>query len=133
LTEIESKLKPLMLAALSGDDASYAALLTLLTRLLRAYFRKRMGANLDEVEDVIQEVLIAIHNQRHTFDAAYPVSAWAHGIARFKLLDFYRRHKQYVADHVDIDDAEDLMVAEDSDAHSCSRPCPRSSGTRSIV
>lgn len=81
---------------------------------MRGYFRKRMQSNLSEVEDLVQEVLLAIHNQRHTYDSQYPVTAWAHGIARYKAIDYYRRRGK--AEHIDIEDAEELLVWEEQEA-----------------
>ena len=70
----ETELRPLMIAACDGDQAAYAALLSGMATLLRGFFRKRMLSVPDDVEDVVQEVLIAIHNQRHTYDAGQPVT-----------------------------------------------------------
>jgi RNA polymerase sigma-70 factor (ECF subfamily) len=39
----------------------------------------------------VQETLLAIHNQRHTYDAGQPLTAWVHAIARYKLVDLLRR------------------------------------------
>ena len=41
----------------------------------------------------MQETLLAVHNQRHTYDPALPVTAWVHAIARYKLVDFLRNGK----------------------------------------
>ncbi len=43
-----------------------------------------------EVEDLVQETLIAVHNQRHTYDGDLPLTAWVHAIARYKLVDLLR-------------------------------------------
>ena len=51
----------------------------------------RAGVDPSEVEDVLQETLRALHLSRHTYDAASPVTAWAHAIARYKLVDHLRR------------------------------------------
>ena len=47
-------------------------------RHLRAFFRRRLPSLPDEVEDLVQETLLAVHNQRHTYDpgpAAHGVGA----------------------------------------------------------
>ncbi len=112
LIERETVLKAQFLSGLAGDARTYATCLSELSRLLRSFLRKRLQAAPDEVEDLVQEVLIAIHNQRHTFDAAQPLTAWAHAIARFKLIDFFRR-RGVRGEQVDIDDVEDELVAHD--------------------
>jgi RNA polymerase sigma-70 factor, ECF subfamily len=115
LIEREANLKAQFLQGLDGDAAVYASCLMELSKLLRGFLRKRLAALPDEVEDLVQEVLIAIHNQRHTFDAAQPLTAWAHAIARFKLIDFFRR-RGVRGEHVDIDDMHDVLAAGDENA-----------------
>jgi RNA polymerase sigma-70 factor (ECF subfamily) len=89
LGEAEARLKALMLAARSGDAAAYHALLSALTPYLRAYFARRVGQA--DAEDLVQETLIAIHTKRATYDLALPFTAWLHAIARYKLIDHFRR------------------------------------------
>jgi RNA polymerase sigma-70 factor, ECF subfamily len=121
LQEREAQLKSLMVAGCAGDQTCYAQFLKELSALLRGFYRKRLTSMPDEVEDLVQEVLIAIHNQRHTYDASQPVTAWAHAIARFKLVDFFRRRGVRGGDHVDIDDVEHELVGEDHDAADAKR------------
>ena len=87
----EQRLRELLLCGLAGDEASYRAFLTELSAHLRAFLRKRLARLPDEVEDLVQESLIAVHNQRHTYDAGQPLSAWVQAIARYKLVDYLRR------------------------------------------
>ena len=121
LQDREAELRPLMIAGCHGNQQAYAALLSEVAKLLRGFFRKRMLSVPDDVEDVVQEVLIAIHNQRHTYDAGQPLTAWVFGIARFKLADFYRRRGAHGGDHLDIDDAAEWLATEDHDAHEARR------------
>jgi RNA polymerase sigma-70 factor, ECF subfamily len=117
--QTETELKSLFVQAQVGNDKAYNTFLQRMSGVLRAYFRKRLQRDPSEVEDLVQEVLIALHNQRHTYDAAYPVTAWAHGIARYKLIDHYRRRNR--AEHIDIEDAEDLLVTEDHEVQDARR------------
>ena len=59
--------------------------------LFRSYFARRMGGLSPDVEDLVQETLLALHLQRGTYDTSVPVTAWVHGIARHKLVDLWRR------------------------------------------
>lgn len=90
----ETRLKVLMLASLAGDAKAYRLLLGAVRDGLRLYFRRRLGADLaaDE-EDLVQETLIAMHTRRQTYDPNYPLTAWVHAIARYKLIDLYRRRR----------------------------------------
>ena len=86
----EETLRPLLMLGLDGDNAAYAEFLTRASLHLRAYFRRRMADWPDDVEDLMQETLLALHNQRHTYRPAEPLTAWLHAIARYKLVDALR-------------------------------------------
>jgi RNA polymerase sigma-70 factor, ECF subfamily len=111
----EPELKSLLVQGLAGSDACYHRFLQQLSPFIRGYFRKRLPERLADVEDLTQEVLIAVHNQRHTYDAQFPVTAWIHGIARYKVIDFFRRNAPH-GEHIDIEDAEELLVWEEREA-----------------
>jgi RNA polymerase sigma-70 factor (ECF subfamily) len=90
----ETEFKALMLASLDGDAASYRLLLDRLSSRLRAYYKgklARVGRGATEAEDLVQEVLLAIHLKRHTYDTAELFTPWMHTIARYKLIDYLRR------------------------------------------
>jgi RNA polymerase sigma-70 factor, ECF subfamily len=89
--DMEAKFKGLFVSANQGSVESYRLFLSQLTPFLRRYFRRHLNAHTAEVEDLTQEVLWALHRQRHTFDARYPLTAWVHGIARYKLVDHCKR------------------------------------------
>lgn len=104
----EAQYRAWMLAALDGDAADYRRLLEALTRHLRSYFGRRLDNAV--AEDAVQETLIAIHCHRATYDPRQPFTAWVHGIARYKLLDEFRRSKRRA--QVPLDDAPELFAAE---------------------
>ena len=110
----EPELKALMLEALDGGSAAYRRLLDALRTRLDGYFGRRLGGDPAQVEDLVQETLIAIHTKRSTFDRAQPVTAWAYAIARYKLIDHYRRLGRRV--HVPLEDAHLLFVEDESAA-----------------
>jgi RNA polymerase sigma-70 factor (ECF subfamily) len=112
----ESRLRELLVRGLSGDEPVYHLFLKELSGVLRAYFRRRLAGLPDEVEDLVQESLLAIHNQRHTYDAAQPLTAWAHAIARYKMVDLLRRRGGHEALHVPLDDDSELPAAEEIEA-----------------
>ena len=75
--EIEQRLRPLLLQGLEGDSNAYQRFLRELSAHLRAFLRRRLAQRPDEVEDLVQETLLAVHNQRHTYRPDLPVTAWA--------------------------------------------------------
>ena len=91
---IEEHLRSLILQSLAGDAAAYRIFLDELTTHLRSYLRRRLGGLPDEVEDLLQELLLAVHNKRHTYDPKQPLSAWVQAIARYKLVDLLRRRSR---------------------------------------
>ena len=113
----EAELKLLMLAALAGDRAAYRMLLGGLRSRLEIFFRRRLSEMPGDVDDLVQETLIAVHSKRATFDTAQPFTPWLYAIARYKLADHFRRTGR--ATLVPLDDAEeiaDVDVAAPADA-----------------
>lgn len=108
----EAELKALMLAGLKGDAPAYRALLEALQRQLASYFRRRLGGNGAESDDLVQETLIAIHTRRGTYDTTQPLTAWAYAIARHKLVDHFRRRGRAVT--VPLEDSAPLFVEDES-------------------
>jgi len=101
----EAQYRDWMLAALMGDAGAYRMLLSGLTRHLRAYYARRLDSG--AAEDAVQETLIAIHARRASYDPKLPFTAWVYGIARYKLIDEYRRHKRRAT--VPLEEAGDLF------------------------
>ena len=114
--EIEERLRAWLLQGLAGDAPAYERFLSVLSTHLRAFLRRRLAQWPDEVEDLVQETLLAVHNQRHTYRADMPVTAWAHAIARYKLVDWFRAHAVRGARNVPLDGAEELFSTQDADA-----------------
>ena len=108
--DFESGLKPLWMRAQAGDQVAYREALRRLAGLLRGFFGRRMSSLPDDVEDLVQETLLALHLQRGTFDPALPVSAWAHAIARHKLVDLWRRRGRREALHAPLDDIDEAEL-----------------------
>jgi len=112
----EQRLRALLLEGLDGAGPAYHAFLKEMTAHLRAYFRRRLRGLPDEVEDLLQETLLALHNQRHTYDVTQPLTAWVHAIARYKLIDLLRRRAHREQLHVPLDDHDTLFTSADLDA-----------------
>jgi RNA polymerase sigma-70 factor (ECF subfamily) len=113
----EERLRCLLLGGLAGDPLAYHAFLKELSAHLRAFLRKRLTSLPDEVEDLVQELLLAVHNQRHTYDPGQPITAWVYAMARYKLVDLLRRRsrKELLNDPLDEEDG-DLLRSSDSQA-----------------
>ena len=106
----EARLKALMLRGLGGDAPAHAALLSAMSGYLRGYFARRLGPGAADIEDLVQETVLALHMKRETYDPAQPFTPWAYAVARYKLLDHFRR--QGVRKTVPLEDAGDLFAVE---------------------
>ena len=117
----EERLRALLVRAIAGDAAAYHVFLRDLGAHLRAFLRKRLARLPDEVEDLVQETLLAVHNQRHTYDENQPLTAWLHAIARYKLVDLLRRRARRDLLNDPLDDGNELLVASDTEAAAARR------------
>lgn len=115
--EIEDRLRHLFVMGLEGDAVSYRQFLDSLTGHLRAYLRKRLQHCPDDVEDIVQETLLAVHNARHTYDPDQPLTAWVHAVARYKLLDYFRCRFRRGTFDVPLDDHLELFGTCDAQAN----------------
>lgn len=104
----EAQLKGWMVRGLDGDAAAQNALLSAMAPLLRSFFGRRMRGAGDDVEDLVQEALIAIHMRRASYDRDRPFTAWAYAVARYKMIDHFRRTRQ----HVPFEGLEEILAAE---------------------
>ncbi|WP_069305418.1 sigma-70 family RNA polymerase sigma factor [Methylobrevis pamukkalensis] len=102
-----------MRAAIAGDNRAYHRFLTALTPHLRTIARRRcsqLGLPPSEAEDVVQEVLLAIHLKRSSWDPARPLRPWISAIVRNKLVDILRRRGR----HIDVP-LEDVVAVLESE------------------
>jgi len=109
-SEVETVLRNLLLRGLDGDAAAYHAFLQQLSTHLRAFLGRRLFGWPDDVEDLVQESLLAMHNQRHTYQRDQPLTAWVHAIARYKLIDLLRSKSVKEALHDPLDDELELFT-----------------------
>lgn len=103
-----------MRAANAGDETAYRRLLLALAPWLRAVTRRglaRTRSGSADAEDVVQEILLAIHLKRHTWDESRSITPWMRAIARNKLIDHLRRRGARI--DVPIDGLEDILSAEE--------------------
>jgi RNA polymerase sigma-70 factor, ECF subfamily len=113
VSEREVQWAALMRRANGGDAAAYDVCLRDFARALRAYVRRglsRAGREA-ETEDVVQEILIAVHLKRQTWDDSRPVGPWLYTIARYKMIDNLRRRGSRV--ELPVEDFAEVLAAEE--------------------
>ncbi|WP_432445599.1 sigma-70 family RNA polymerase sigma factor [Variovorax paradoxus] len=121
LSDAEAALRSLFLRGLAGDAAAYREFLQKLSAHLRAFLGKRLFGWPDEVEDLVQECLLAMHNQRHTYQSDQPLTAWVHAIARYKMIDLLRAKSAREALHDPLDDELAVFAESATDASDARR------------
>lgn len=101
-----------MLAAQQGDAIAYKSLLLAIRPWLKRYFSKRLPAA--QVEDLVQDTLMSIHQKRQTYNPEYPFGPWLAAIARHRWIDHLRKqsraHEVELFDTIASDDASDEGV-----------------------
>ncbi len=120
----------LMRAARGGDARAYERFLRAVTPALRGAARAglaRAGLPLADAEDVLQEILLAVHLKRGSWDPALPVGPWLRAIARHKLIDALRRRGRRT--DLPIEDFIEILPAETGEPPGLARDVERSLGT----
>jgi RNA polymerase sigma-70 factor (ECF subfamily) len=106
----------LMRAANAGDEPAYARLLAGIAPTLRGQIRRglaRLGSGPGDVEDILQETLLAIHLKRHTWKETEAFAPWMRAIARNKLIDSLRRRGRRV--DLPIEDFSEILAAPEEE------------------
>lgn len=101
----------LMAQAQAGDRDAYRRLLHAVTPYLRAIARRHLGA--DEVDDAVQEILIVVHDIRHTYEPGRPFKPWLSTIASRRCIDLLRRRMTRLGHEADMG-IDDIDVVEPS-------------------
>ena len=102
-----------MRSAIGGDGSAYHSVLKSVTPVLRAAMRRglaRAGQPVDQSEDIVQDILLAVHLKRHTWDIDAPFAPWLFAIARNKLIDALRKRGKRM--FVNIDDLAETLPGE---------------------
>jgi RNA polymerase sigma factor (sigma-70 family) len=111
MTDRDDRWGELLRRANRGDGPAYAVFLSEAAPVIRRLVSVRAAAGVAvEVEDIVQEVLLAIHNKRHTWREAEPVTPWLYAIARYKTADAGRRRRG--AAEVPVEDLADELPAD---------------------
>jgi RNA polymerase sigma-70 factor (ECF subfamily) len=102
--QLASRLAELMRAAQGGDQFAYAQLLNALTPLLRRSIKRwRPFLKPEDVEDLVQDTLLSLHEARATYNPVRPLLPWVMAIARNRMIDGARRYLSRTAREVVVD------------------------------
>ena len=112
--DLEQQVAGLMRQAQQGDQAAYASLLVTLVGVARQFVRRRAGAAVPWVDDVVQDTLLALHAARHTYDPARPFAPWFYAIVSNRMVDVVRRERRVSAREVHVDVLPERGAAADA-------------------
>ena len=76
--------------------------------LVRRFARSRVVQGGIDLEDIVQETLLAVHLKRHTWRSSDPILPWFMSITRYKIVDACRRQRIRIS--VPIDDLADVTL-----------------------
>lgn len=94
-TPEKAELAELMRATQAGDSQAYASLLHAISPVIRQIVQRQRGfAGAEDCEDVVQEVLLSVHQVRASYDPDRPFMAWLRAIVRYRLADGARRYSR---------------------------------------
>jgi RNA polymerase sigma factor (sigma-70 family) len=94
-----------MAAAQDGDGEAYDRLLRAILPRVRSLVASRLGDR-SSVDDVVQNVLLSIHQARHTFRPERPFGPWMRAIARNAVIDAQRARTSRGRREVPLEDLE---------------------------
>src|SRR3979490_2526119 len=83
-----------MRKAQDGDRLAYERLLTEVAILVRDFVRKRLQ-HPDWRDEIVQETLLSIHRDRHTYDPERPFRPWMYASARHRLFDHVEKQRRW--------------------------------------
>jgi RNA polymerase sigma-70 factor (ECF subfamily) len=107
----EDKWPQWMALAQGGDGAVYQQLLASVLPRVRAIVGRRVK-DPDQAEDVVQEVLLSVHKNRHTYDPNLKFGPWLHIIAERRTVDYLRKVYRLGARELLVDEYPETFLAD---------------------
>jgi RNA polymerase sigma-70 factor, ECF subfamily len=109
----EDEWSGLMRLALIGDQLAYQRLLSAIAPHVRGVARRVLPYTSDtDIEDIVQDTLLAVHLKRGTWDGSLALLPWLNAVTRHKAIDAVRRKGGRT--YVEIDDAIEHLAAPEA-------------------
>lgn len=89
---MKKNLTELLILAQNGDNHAYSLFLNQAADFLRKIMSKWIK-NSEIKEELVQETLLSIHQNVHTFQSNLKAEPWISTIARYKVIDHLRRNR----------------------------------------
>lgn len=92
LQRMKINLNELILELQAGDNTLYTLFLEEAARFINLSLKRKVTRK--EIRDeLVQETLLGIHRNLHTYKSEHSVESWIATIAKYKLIDFYRKNQ----------------------------------------
>ena len=108
----DEMLSNLMIKGQAGDKIAYEQCLLEVSCILKRFIKKKV-ANLNDEDDLLQTMLIAIHQASHTYQKDRSFFAWMYAIANYKIADYFRHY--YKHEKTDLSDQLDFVSVSNQD------------------
>lgn len=106
----------LMAQAQNGDERAYRQLLEAVTPYLRSIAARR-HRDPSDIEDGVQDILLTVHQIRHTYDPARPFGPWLVAIAQRRLVDRLRRQGRNRARETMLEERHETFSAPEANLY----------------
>jgi RNA polymerase sigma-70 factor, ECF subfamily len=103
----------LMERAQAGDKEAFDDLFADIGPLITRSVRRRVF-DPAEVDDICQEILLAIFKSRHTYQPSRPFEPWLHAIVRHVISAHLHEHRRRTAWNEPMSDSMDISSDDDS-------------------
>lgn len=115
-TATGAELRHLMVLAQAGDEVAYVELLGQTASIARVVIRNRARSfRAMDVEDVVQDVLMALHRVRATYDPTRPFMPWMMTILQSRLVDRLRKMQRTSANEVLVEALPEAALVDPGD------------------
>ena len=112
-TEQDRQWSAWMAAAQDGDGAAYQNLLQAVLPLIRAIVSKKIQ-DPDKTEDIVQDVLMSVHKNRHTYDPELPFKPWLATITQRRTIDALRKIYRQGERETLVDEYPETFLTDDT-------------------
>jgi RNA polymerase sigma factor (sigma-70 family) len=114
-SQLDRRLADLMRAAQAGDQLAYAQVLNVLAPLLRRTIKRwRAFLKPEDIEDLVQDTLLSLHQARATYSPERPLLPWVMAIARNRVTDGARRYIARAAHEVVVDELPETFSDDET-------------------
>ena len=91
----DEAIRLLLEKALAGDEKAYRTFLEQVAKSMRLFLARVARTTVPEkIEDLVQEVLLAVHKKRDLYRQGMPVMPWIRAIAKHRMIDSIRAEKR---------------------------------------